>query len=163
MLVNTVAWRYLFQPEHRLSIFRLMVARWAGESVNPLLPVAQVGGGLVKARWIMPQGIPGRIAGASVVVDLTIAVLTQIIFTIIGLMLLILVLGRDDMVLPIVAGSGIISMLLAGFYIARRKGMFEKAARLIERITGGSEWLNLIRRCWMPPSVYEPPAPPSCD
>jgi len=143
MLVNTVAWRHLFQPENRLPVGRLLIARWVGESVNSLLPVAQVGGELVKARWMMPYGVAGRIAGASVVVDLTIAVLTQIIFTVIGLMLLILTLGQDDMILPIVTGTGIISLLLAGFYTAQRKGMFEKVAYLVEKVAGGSEWLSL--------------------
>ncbi|MDQ6958526.1 MAG: flippase-like domain-containing protein [Mariprofundaceae bacterium] len=143
MLVNTVAWRHLFQPENRLSIRKLLTARWVGESVNSLLPVAQVGGELVKARWIMPHGIAGRIAGASVVVDLTVAVLTQIIFTITGLMLLILYLGRDDIIIPVMTGVVVISLLLAGFYIAQRKGMFEKAAYLIEKIAGGREWLNV--------------------
>jgi putative membrane protein len=143
MLVNTVAWRHLFQPENRLSTRKLLIARWVGESVNSLLPVAQVGGELVKARWIMPHGIAGRIAGASVVVDLTVTVLTQIIFTVIGLMLLILHLGRNDIIIPIVTGVIIISLLLAGFYIAQRKGMFEKAAYLVEKIAGGREWLNV--------------------
>jgi len=143
MLVNTVAWRYLFQPENRLGIRKLLTARWVGESVNSLLPVAQVGGELVKARWIIPHGIAGRIAGASVVVDLTVAVLTQIIFTVIGLTLLILYLGRDDMIVPVVIGIAVISVLLAGFYIAQRKGMFEKAAYLVEKIAGGREWLNV--------------------
>ncbi|MDQ6960433.1 MAG: lysylphosphatidylglycerol synthase domain-containing protein [Mariprofundaceae bacterium] len=143
MLVNTVAWRYLFQPESRLPIPGLMVARWVGESVNSLLPVAQVGGELAKARWIMPHGIAGHIAGASVVVDLTIAVLTQIIFTMIGLILLILHLGRDDIIIPVITGTVAISLLLAGFYIAQRKGMFEKTAYLIDRIAGGREWLSL--------------------
>jgi len=143
MLANTVAWRCLFQPADRLSGSKLLIARWVGESVNSLLPVAQVGGELAKARWIMPHGIAGRIAGASVVVDLTITVLTQIIFTIIGLTLLILRLGRDDIIIPVITGTAIISLLLAAFYIAQRKGMFEKAAYLIERIAGGREWLSL--------------------
>ncbi len=143
MLVNTVAWRYLFQPKDRLSTRKLLVARWVGESVNSLLPVAQVGGELVKARWIMRHGIAGRIAGASVVVDLTMAVFTQMIFTVIGLMLLIVHFGRDDIIIPVIAGMVIISLLLAGFYIAQREGMFEKAAYLIEKIAGGHEWLRL--------------------
>ncbi len=143
VLTNAVAWQHLFRPENRLSINKLFVARWFGESINSLLPVAQVGGELVKARWIMTHGISGRIAGASVVVDLTIAVLTQIIFTIIGLVLLILHLGRNNITVPATIGIGMISLLLAGFYIAQRKGMFEKAAWLVEKIAGGREWLNL--------------------
>jgi len=143
MLVNTMAWRYLFQPEHRLSIPRLMIARWIGESVNSLLPVAQVGGELVKARWIIPHGIASRIAGASVVVDLTIAVLTQIIFTVIGLVFLILHLGRNNITIPVMIGVGMISLSLVGFYIVQRKGMFKNAAHLLEKIAGGRDWLNL--------------------
>jgi len=143
MLSNTVAWRHLFQPENRLPTRQLLIARWVGESINSLLPVAQVGGELVKARWIIPHGIAGRIAGASVVVDLTVTVLTQIIFTVIGLVFLILYLGRDDIIIPATVGTLLLFLLLTGFYMAQRKGMFEKAAYLLEKIAGGSEWLNI--------------------
>lgn len=143
MLVNTVAWQHLFQPEYRLPVHMLLVARWVGESVNSLLPVAQVGGELVKARWIIPHGVAGTIAGASVVVDLTVTVFTQIVFTIIGLMLLMLYLGSDDIMIPAVVGVIIFSLLLIGFYLAQRKGMFEKIAVMIERVAGGREWLKL--------------------
>jgi len=143
MLSNTVAWLCLFHSRDRLPVHQLLTARWIGESINSLLPVAQVGGELAKARWIMHHGVRGRIAGASAVVDLTVAVLTQIIFTVIGLFLLILHLGRNDIILPTVIGIGIISFLLIGFYIAQRKGMFEKAACMIEKIAAGREWLSL--------------------
>jgi len=143
MLSNTVAWRYLFQPVNRISIGKLLLARWLGESVNSLLPVAQIGGELVKARWIMRHGVQKQIAGASVVVDLTVAVLTQIIFTVIGLCLLVLYLGVNHIVVPVIIGIIIISLLLAGFYVAQRKGMFATFATLLEKISGGREWLNI--------------------
>jgi len=143
MLANTMAWRHLFQPERRLPVHRLLIARWVGESVNGLLPVAQVGGELVKARWIMPDGVTGSMAGASVVVDLTVTVFTQMIFTIIGLMILVLYLGNDDIMIPAIAGTIMFFLLLIGFYLAQRKGMFEKMAILIEKVAGGREWLAL--------------------
>jgi len=143
MLVNTLAWRHLFQPEYRLSVRMLLVARWIGESVNSLLPVAQVGGELAKARWIIPHGVAGTIAGASVVVDLTVTVFTQILFTVLGLMLLMFYLGSDDIMIPAIVGVVIFFLLLVGFYQAQRKGMFEKAAIMIERVAGGREWLAL--------------------
>jgi len=143
MLMGSIAWRYLLPPKNRIAIGKLLFARWLGESVNSLLPVAQIGGELVKARWIMSHGIQGPIAGASVVVDLTLAVLTQIIFTIIGLSLLVLYLGLNHIVVPAVIGIIVISLLLAGFYIAQRKGIFTIFAALLEKIAGGREWLNI--------------------
>jgi len=139
MLINTRAWSTLFRLQDRLSFPRLLVARWIGESINSLLPVAQIGGELAKARWIAHLGIDANVAGASAVLDLTIAVLTQIIFTLLGLLLLVLQLGNDDLLFPAILGTVSISVLLAGFYIAQRRGMFEKSVVLITHLAPGRE------------------------
>jgi len=143
MLMSSIAWRYLLPPKNRIAIGKLLFARWLGESVNSLLPVAQIGGELVKARWIMSHGIQGPIAGASVIVDLTVAVFTQIIFTVIGLCLLVLYLGVNHIVVPVLIGIIIISLLLVGFYIAQRKGIFTIFAALFEKLAAGREWLGI--------------------
>src|SRR5262249_61625518 len=63
--------------------------RWIKEGVNNLLPVAQIGGEVVGARLLRRHGVSLATGGASVTVDLTIEILTQVFFTLIGLSLLI--------------------------------------------------------------------------
>jgi len=144
MLSSSQCWRSLFPSDHRPTLPRLLQARWIGESINSLLPVAQIGGELAKARWIMHHNVPGSVAGASVVVELTITLMTQILFTLIGLALLLLQLEPDiNLIMAIVLGMVAISALLFIFYSAQRKRFFGKIAHLADNIAGGKEWLSL--------------------
>jgi len=144
MLSSSMCWRGLFPSEQRPALPRLLQARWIGESINSLLPVAQIGGELAKARWIMHHGIPGTTAGASVVVELTITLMTQILFTLIGLALLLLQLNPDlNLILAIALGMVCIAALLFIFYSAQRQRFFGRMAHLVDNIAGGREWLSL--------------------
>ena len=69
--------------------------RWIRESINSLLPVAQVGGEVAGARLLTFYGVPGSVAGASVLVDLLIQTATPFVFTLVGLALLVS-FGGDD-------------------------------------------------------------------
>jgi len=144
MLSSSLCWRGLFPSKHRPTLPRLLQARWVGESINSLLPVAQIGGELAKARWIMHHNVPGTTAGASVVVELTITLMTQILFTLLGLVLLLLQLDPDvNLVMAIALGMVIFAALLFIFYSAQRKRFFGKMAHMMENIAGGIEWLSL--------------------
>jgi len=144
MLTSTLGWRLLLPPADRPALIRLLAARWIGESVNGLLPVAQIGGEFAKARWIMHEGVPGSIAGASVVVETTITAMTQILFTLIGLVTLLFYLQHSmPLVIAISLGTVVIAVLLFIFYSAQRQSLFEKTAHLVEKIAGGAAWISL--------------------
>lgn len=91
LLASAAAWRLLLRPIERPGLLRLSVARWIGEAVNSLLPVAQVGGDVVRTRLAhripLPAGgtIVGVSAAASVIVDMTVALGAQALFTLPGL------------------------------------------------------------------------------
>ncbi len=69
-----------------LALFwRLRVVR---EGIDSLLPVAQVGGEIVAARLLGRLGLPAPRAAASVVVDVTLELLTQVAFLAVGLLAL---------------------------------------------------------------------------
>jgi glycosyltransferase 2 family protein len=91
LLVAGAAWRLLFAKPARPALFITVVARWVSESVNGLLPVAQVGGEFARARLVFQalkrEGKPasGMDAAANVVVDMTLALVAQVLFTLVGL------------------------------------------------------------------------------
>ncbi len=144
MLSSSIAWRGLLPARHRLSLLHLLKARWIGESVNSMLPVAQIGGELAKARWIMHEGVPGTASGSSVVAEMTITMLTQIIFTMAGLATLILYLDlNSNLIMAILVGMAVMVLLLIAFYAAQHNSLFEKVVQLIEKILGGRDWLML--------------------
>ncbi len=60
-----ISWRLLIAPASRPRSSMLLRLRWIGESVNALLPVAQIGGDVARARLLAQQGAPGPIAAAS--------------------------------------------------------------------------------------------------
>ena len=143
---DSMGWRSLIprgsQPRRR-AMFR---ARWIGESINDLLPVLQMGGNVVKAWLLAARGVQVGLAGASVVVDVTLVVLTQILFTLLGLGLLAPVIGGGKALPVILVGATILAILLAGFYVAQRRGLFSFVARLSRRILGASEWTSISHR-----------------
>jgi putative membrane protein len=79
-----LSWRLLIAPANRPRWSTLLRLRWIGESVNALLPVAQVGGDMARARLLAQQGAPGPVAAASMVADLGMGAATQVVFTATG-------------------------------------------------------------------------------
>lgn len=129
-----VAWACLFTgPRPGIWLFfRLRVVR---EGVDLLLPVAHVGGEIVGARLLARAGVALNRAAASVVVDVTIELATQIMFLATGLGALAIlshqsawrIFGRALLGSAVVAGA---------FALAQRGGLLrllESLARAIER------------------------------
>lgn len=91
LLVAGGAWRLLFAKESRPDLFITVIARWVSESVNGLLPVAQVGGEFARARLVFHalkrahKPASGMDAAANVIVDMTLALVAQVLFTLLGL------------------------------------------------------------------------------
>jgi hypothetical protein len=93
LLLDVVAWQRLFAAPPRLSaLFRI---RWIAEGMNGLFPVPHLGEFLRAqlARRITHTGE----AGASVVVDLTLGVATQLLFAAFGLALFGVVYGGSPL------------------------------------------------------------------
>ena len=141
--LSTLAWQVLLSKENRPSFKTMLWIRWVGESVKGLLPVAQVGGDLVKARLLAQRGVPAASAGASVVVEITVSVITQIIFTLIGASLL-LDMRAEKMVVPVIASLGFMGLLITTFYVLQRRGLFAKIVGVLIRVIGNSDWQFLV-------------------
>ena len=140
---DAMGWRSLVPSDQQPQRRTMAWARWIGESINDLLPVLQMGGNVVKAWLLVDRGVRVGPAGASVVVDVTLVVLTQIIFTLLGLSLLVPSLGRGSVLFVVLLGAGIMTILLGGFYTAQRRGFFGFIVRSSRKILGGSEWTSV--------------------
>lgn len=117
-------------------------SRWVGESVNSLLPAAQLGGEFAKLRVLQHAGMPGARAGAAVVSTLTIAAFTQAAFAVAGLLLLARLADSRTM-LALGAGVVLFAALVLFFYAQQRRGLFAGLAQRLARATRGREWLDL--------------------
>ncbi|ADJ28285.1 HpnL family protein [Nitrosococcus watsonii] len=143
MIADTLGWRVLLDQAYRPRFYTLLLVRWIGESVNSLLPVAQVGGGLVKFRLLGQHQVPASQAGASVVVNLTLAVFSQVFFTLLGLSLLTFFLGEGKLAQGIFIGTAFSLLPIIGFYWFQQRGLFGWLARRLEHLSGGRKWLTL--------------------
>jgi putative membrane protein len=133
MTLGALSWRDLLPREGTPGLGTVTWIRWIRESVNSLLPVAGVGGDLAAARLVYLRGVRGASAAASIVVDLTVGVVTQMSFVALGLALLVMH-SRDPSVLAVawsvLAGIGLFFAAIAVFLGIQHRGMFEVSARL---------------------------------
>jgi putative membrane protein len=146
LVVDTECWRLLLPATSRLPFFALVLPRWICDAVNGLLPSVQIGGDVVRARLITLRGVPGIDAGASVVTDITAGVVTEILFTLLGIGLLVRHDGRARTGLVALIGVLVSVVLVLAFYRAQRSGLFRRTARLFERLVRVGDWEPVVGR-----------------
>lgn len=140
LAADALGWQALFPPP-RPHFARVLWARWIADAVNNLLPVAQLGGEVARARAVSGPRAPGRVAGATVVVDITLSALTQLVFTVTGLVLLLWVAGHQEFVPIVLGGVLLFAGLVWVFYRWQRRGMFGALVRALAHRLGGERWL----------------------
>src|SRR5438477_3993892 len=101
ILLDALAWQVLFPKAVRPRWQSLLWMRWIGEAISNLVPSAAVGGDIVRARLAAIHGAPMATAAASVIVDITLGIFTQVAFTLLGLALLVSATGHGSLVRPI--------------------------------------------------------------
>lgn len=144
---STLSWRELLPSQGRPRWTALTFARWIRESVNSLLPVGQVGGDLVCIRLAHAMGVPGAAAAASMVVDLTVGVITQLIFVVLGLLLLIALSAGPtvDMVASVLlAGIGVFVIAIGLFVVVQHRGMFAVTTKLAGGLLNSDKILSIV-------------------
>ncbi len=122
--LDASGWGQLFSKGHRPRSTDLFLARWIAESVNTLFPVAQVGGHILRARIISKKYASSNEAGATVMVDFTIGLTTQIFFTLTGLVLLLLQTNNYQKTSSILIGIGVATAVIAVFFFSQKAGLF---------------------------------------
>lgn len=133
LVLAGLGWAKLVQPLADVETGVPVLLRWIRESINVLLPVAQVGGDLVGGRLLTFWGVPGGLAGASILVDLVIQIATQFVFTVIGFGLLASTIADTRAIGIIAGGLGISALTLAGFYAFQRSGLIRVVEHLLLR------------------------------
>jgi putative membrane protein len=107
--------------------------RLTREAASDVLPFSQLGGLVIAARAAVLGGVSAAVAFGSSVVDITIEVLAQLIYTLCGVALLAgrfgLRAGNDRLLFSLVGGLAVAAALVAGFVAVQRRGLV-----LIERL-----------------------------
>ncbi len=137
MLLNARAWQVLLPATRRRP--SLVVFYWAvllRESVNGLLPVARIGGEVVTARLLMSHGLRPPGAVASLVVDVTISIISQFGFALLGLALLALRGGNSSLLHDVIIGLLVAVPVIVVLALVQRIGLFVLLARLFRTLFG---------------------------
>lgn len=139
-----LSWALVFPPGEGPPWMRLAYLNYIGSSVNALLPVAAVGGDLVKGLMLAQRGVPGPLAGAVVVADKAAQVISQLAFGLCGVGALIYLEAHADIVTGLLGGTLFFCALLGAFFWVQGQGLFGFVARHAERMTGGRLWLDMV-------------------
>jgi hypothetical protein len=89
LALTASAWQMVILDSPRSLFLPCLWSRWLRESVGNLLALFPTAGELAGARELTFHGVRPGMAGASTVVDLTLELVSQIAFTLIGLVLLL--------------------------------------------------------------------------
>ncbi len=144
LIFDTLSWRALLDRGNRPSLPWLFWSRWVADSANTLLPVARIGGEFLRAYMLYQHRGGGAIAGASVLVDVTAGIFTQVLFSTVGVFLFFVIVGTDsDTTLNLTLGLALFAGGMAGLYTIQRLGIFTRLARFTERAIRREYWRNL--------------------
>jgi putative membrane protein len=139
MLANARNWQMLMRGAIRPKLFAVLRLVWIRESVNCMLPVARVGGEVVTFRMMLKWGMRPAPAMASLVVDLQLTLISEMLFAIMAIGYLIARAGSRALHLAAQLGGGIaiLAVLLMAFSFLQRTSPFARLTKLFNRITSG--------------------------
>ena len=124
-----LAWRCLLPGFPATRALVMIGFRTIGEAFNVLLPVAAVGGDIVRAMLLTSRGVDGAAAAASTMVDLLLQAAAQALFAAIGIALLLRVGDSAELASWAARGLGVAALALVGFFAVQRFG----GARVVDR------------------------------
>jgi putative membrane protein len=133
------AW-WLLAPQRRVGwLGRFGWGRLIRDSTSETLPLSPIGGYVFGARALALSGVSGSFAAASTVVDVTVELVAQLGYTLLGLWLLDRLKPANTFGRPVLAGVAAMSLLVAVFVAvqARGAGSIERfGARLARQFLG---------------------------
>jgi putative membrane protein len=135
-----VGWWLLFPRDGRPSVWLCALLRFVREAANALLPLASIGGDFIGARCLALKGTRGAMAAASVIVDVLMQASTQVVFAIVGLVLLVAMGGNGLVAWPLAIGVALAFPALGGFLLAQRAGGQRLIKRLLTMVAGERDW-----------------------
>jgi putative membrane protein len=143
MIAAGIAWQVLLPSGNIPSPAIFVLLRWIRESINNLLPVAQIGGEFVGARLLTSFGVSGGLAGASVLVDMLVQVSTQLLFAAVGIATLAAFGASPTLVRTATAGLLILAPGIFGFFLMQRFGGFGWVERRLLPLAERWNWLPM--------------------
>jgi glycosyltransferase 2 family protein len=147
-----VAW-WLVAKVEAVRAPAFMWGRLMREAASDVLPFSQVGGIMIAARCTVLGGVSSSVAFGSCVVDITIEMVAQLAYTLVGVSLLAnrLGLGGHDnrLVFTMLGGVAVAAIVVGGFILMQQRGLQlieAMAQRLIPAAAAGAAAVSGVVR-----------------
>jgi putative membrane protein len=134
------AWLVAIPAEPATRVGRFVWARMVREAASDLLPFSQIGGLIVSTRMLVAAGVETSALYASLIVDLTTEMASQLVFTVAGIASIGAILtngGHDGLRTAIVSGGIALLAIVAGIVFAQRPAL-ALAGRMAQHLLPGS-------------------------
>ncbi|HEY4341817.1 MAG TPA: lysylphosphatidylglycerol synthase domain-containing protein [Steroidobacteraceae bacterium] len=137
LLLDVLGWRTLLRaiglPAPLLAPTRLLLIASVREAVNRLLPVANIGGEIVGIRMLCQAGGDAACVAASVIVEVLLTIISQLVFACAGVLLLLHLTGKLALATDLFIGLALSLPLIAGLYMLVHRGsIFARLLRTVE-------------------------------
>ncbi|HEY6065939.1 MAG TPA: lysylphosphatidylglycerol synthase domain-containing protein [Thermoanaerobaculia bacterium] len=146
LLLSTASWRLLFPPAGAPRFALALLALWIGYSINLMLPVASVGGDVVRARLAAIWSGRTRDAVASVVVDKTVLIATLPILFVIGMAAFLRAAPGSAPLFAVGGTVVVLAIALVLLVLVQRAGLFAFLARHAVRLAHRPGWDDFVER-----------------
>jgi glycosyltransferase 2 family protein len=139
MLANARDWQTLIRGANRPSLLGMLHLVWIRESVNGMLPVARIGGEVVSFRLMRRRGLRGSTAVASIVADIQLTLISQLMFTMVGIGFLFAHAESGTLRLAgdLAWGIVVLTPVLVLFSLVQHASPFERLTRVLNHATSG--------------------------
>ncbi len=111
------------------------------------MPAGQIGGPVFMVRHLIQRGIRSQDAVAAITVSTTFQTLAQLVFALIGALMLAAHATRmpdHSLQMPLLMGAGMLGLMLVLFYLLQRRGLFARLMRLTAHLSGRRDWSKLV-------------------
>jgi len=143
-ILGSEAWRCIFPVKRRPSVFHTFLASMMGSAVNTLLPLASIGGEIIKARALVLRSYSGTDAVSTMVVDKTVQAISVLLWGIMGIAMLISVVDDSAIIWSAVGGAVLLALGIGGFVAIQLFGSFSFFARFGSRVIKLDKWKGIV-------------------
>jgi putative membrane protein len=140
LIVCALAWRQLTIAPPRNATLILHWARLLRDSVGNILAVVPAAGEIIAARELAIFGFSAGSAGASTIVDLTMEIVSLILFALLGLAILSWQQPGESIAWWSLGALVMSAVAMAGFIAAQRGGLFRFLESLADRLGLTAPW-----------------------
>ncbi|HEY2023854.1 lysylphosphatidylglycerol synthase domain-containing protein [Paraburkholderia sp.] len=139
MIANACDWRSLIRGANRPGLGKMLHLVWVRESINSMLPVARIGGEVVSFRMLRGWGVRPSTAVGSLIVDMQLTVISQLMFTMVGIGFLFAHAQSGALRLAGQLAWGIVALtpLLLLFALVQHANPFQRVTRALNHMTSG--------------------------